>query len=98
MPTLNGRTPFEVLYGTKPDVTHLCAFSAPCAITKLLEKPKKLDDRATMSSFIGYKYVGMATGFGAQRRRSWWSLKCRFFVDSFKKMLSPNMHLSLHRI
>jgi len=41
---LGGRTPFEVLYGAKPDVSHLCAFGAPCAIVEPKERLKKLDD------------------------------------------------------
>jgi transposase InsO family protein len=55
---LGGLTPFEVLYGTKPDVRNLRAFGAPCAVIEPSEKLKKLDDRATMCFFVGYKYGG----------------------------------------
>jgi len=37
------RTPFEVRYGAKPDLAHLRAFGAPCAVVEPLEKLKKLD-------------------------------------------------------
>ena len=50
---LGGRTPYEVLYGVKPGVSHLCAFGAPCAIVKPKEQLRKLDDRATMCFFVG---------------------------------------------
>src|SRR6267154_1452795 len=55
---LDGLTPHEVLYSTKPDVTDLRAFGAPCAIVEPAEKLKKLDDRARMCFFVGYKYSG----------------------------------------
>ena len=58
--------PFEVLYGAKLDVSNLRAFSTPCAIVEPTERLRKLDDRATMCFFLGYKY---ATGFGTQKRR-----------------------------
>ena len=39
MPTkgLGGRTPYEVLYGVKLDVSHLRTFGMPCAIVELNE-------------------------------------------------------------
>ena len=61
---LGGRTPFEVLYGAKSDVSHLRAFGTPCAIVEPTERLRKLDNRATMCFIVGYKY---ATGFGTQK-------------------------------
>jgi hypothetical protein len=58
MKALGGLTPFEVLYGMKPDVWDLRAFGAPCAVVEPSERLKKLDDRATMLFFVGYKYGG----------------------------------------
>jgi len=55
---LGGRTPYEVRYGVKPDVLHLHAFGAPCAIVEPKEWLRKLDDRATMCYFVGHKYDG----------------------------------------
>ncbi len=55
---LDGRTPYEMVYRTKPDVADLWAFSAPCTIVKPKEKLNKLDDWAKMCVFIGYKYGG----------------------------------------
>ena len=55
---LKGLTPFEVRYEMKPDLAHLRAFGAPCSIVEPLEKLKKLDDRAKMCFFVGYKYGG----------------------------------------
>jgi hypothetical protein len=37
---LGGRTPYEVVHGVKPDVSHLRAFGAPCAIVGLNETPE----------------------------------------------------------
>jgi hypothetical protein len=51
-------TPYEMVYGVKPNLTDLCAFSTPCTINivKLAVKLWKLDDHATMHIFIWYKY------------------------------------------
>jgi hypothetical protein len=35
-----------------------CAFSVPCAVVEAKERLKKLDDRATVWFFVGYKYQG----------------------------------------
>ena len=55
---LGSRTPFEALYGVKPDVSHVRAFNTSWAIVELTERLRKLDDRATMCFFVGYKYEG----------------------------------------
>jgi len=47
MRVLGGRTPYEVLCGAKP---------VACTIVEPKERPRKLDDRATMCSFVGYKH------------------------------------------
>ena len=38
---LDGRTPFEVRYGAKPDLAHLRGFGAPCIVVQPLEKLRK---------------------------------------------------------
>ena len=60
MPTRapGGVTPYEAHYGTKLKVEHLCTFRAPCVIVEPQHKLKKLDDRASMCFFVGYKYSG----------------------------------------
>ena len=55
---LGGKTPYEMLYGVKPNVAHLRAFGAPSAVVKPSELLKKLDDRVQMCFFVGYKYAG----------------------------------------
>ena len=74
MKALGSRMPFEVLYGAKPDVSHLRAFGAPCAIVEPKERLRKLDDRATMCFFVGYNYEG-----GGYRV---WDPKKRVVVES----------------
>ena len=59
---LGGRTPYGMLYCVKPDVSHMRAFRMPCAIVEPKERLKKLDYRATMSFFVGYKYEGGGYG------------------------------------
>ena len=72
---LGGRTPYEVLYGMKPDVSHLRAFGAPCAIVN----PNELDDRARarMCFFVGYKY-----GHGGDSGYRVWDPTRRVVVES----------------
>ena len=53
---LGGLTPYEVLYETKPNISDLWAFGTPCAIVQPVVKLKKLDNRANMCFFLGYKY------------------------------------------
>lgn len=48
-----------MVYSIKPDLADLRTFGAPCAnIVEPGAKLKKLDDRATMCFFGGYKYGG----------------------------------------
>jgi len=55
---LDRRTAFGVRYGAKPELAHLRAFRAPCAVVEPLEKSKEHDHHATMYFFVGYKYDG----------------------------------------
>ena len=55
---LEGRTPFEAVYGSMPDLSDLRAFGALCASVEPAAKLRKLDDRAGMYFFVGYKYGG----------------------------------------
>lgn len=61
---LDSCTPYEMVYGVKPNLMDLCAFSALCAIVELGMKLRKLDDCAIMCIFIGYKYGGVVAESG----------------------------------
>ena len=54
----NGKTPFEVFYGMKPNVDHIRRFGCITKVTLPAEKLKKLDNRAVMGYLLGYKYEG----------------------------------------
>ena len=43
----DGRTPYDMVYGAKPDLADLRAFGAPCAIVEPGARLGKLDDRST---------------------------------------------------
>ena len=58
MKALDGLTPYEVLHGTKPNLTNLHAFGTLCAIVEPTAKLKKLDDWVRMCFVMGYKYSG----------------------------------------
>ena len=63
---LGGRTPFEVLYGAKSDVSHLRAFSTPRAIVEPTERLSMTIGRRCVSSW-GTSTRKAATGFGFQK-------------------------------
>src|SRR5882757_4515829 len=94
MKALGGLTPYEALYGVKPDVSHLRAFgAAPCAVVEPSELVRKLDDRLRMCFFVGYKYEG-----GGYRV---WDPKCRVVVESrvivfFEDGLPPPTLMALY--
>ena len=69
---MDGRTPYDMVYGIEPDLADLHAFGTPCAIVEPGAKSRKLNDRSTMCLFLGYKYGGVAIGFGI-RVGQWWS-------------------------
>jgi hypothetical protein len=79
---LDGRTPYKMVYGVKPDVADLQAFSAPCAVVEPAAKLKKLDDWVVMCVFVGYKYSG--GGYRVWDPRKSAVVECRdimFFED-----------------
>jgi len=61
---LDGLTPFELLYGMKPDLADLRAFGAPCAIAEPSAKLKKLDDCARFCVFVRVPGVNAGTVSG----------------------------------
>ena len=65
---LDGRTPYDVVYGVKPDLADLCAFSVPCAIVERGAKLKKLE---LCACSWGISTEGVAIGFGI-RISQWW--------------------------
>ena len=48
-----GITPFELLYGKHPNVSHLRVFGSTCHV-HINTKIKKLDPRAVLGTFVGY--------------------------------------------
>ena len=54
----DGKTPYELFYGMKPNVSHIRPFGCITKVTLPSEKLKKLDNRAVMGYLLGYKYEG----------------------------------------
>jgi hypothetical protein len=52
---VNGKTPYEVLYGVKPDVHYLKIFRCLGYVKKVGVHQPKLADRSSVMIFIGYK-------------------------------------------
>ena len=92
MRALGGLTPYEVLYETKPNISDLWAFGAPCAIVQPVIKLKKLDDRANMCFFLGYKYSG--GGYRVWRLEIKMVVKARDVVFFEEGLPSTPLHLS----
>ena len=52
---LKEKTPYECMFGKKPDLTHLRVFGCLCFISTLKRNRHKLMQRAQRSVFIGYE-------------------------------------------
>jgi hypothetical protein len=51
---LNNRTPYEGLYGKKPDVSHFVAIGTKAFVHTLKKKTKKIDSRSYEGIMVGY--------------------------------------------
>ncbi len=76
---LGGRTPYEIIYRDKPDLSHL-AFGVSCAVVKLKEKLKRLYDRvvggAVMSGMRRQVVKGMFLCWLAAAHTQWVAVSC----------------------
>lgn len=54
----NNTTSYEVLTGSKPDLSHLRFFGSRCWYKAVDHKLNKLEPRAVKAVFVGYKYSG----------------------------------------
>ena len=53
--SVEGKTPYEVWYGRKPDVSYLRVFGYVAHVKTVKPHPAKLDDRSTPMVFFGYE-------------------------------------------
>lgn len=67
-----GKTPYEMLYGKKPDLSHLRIFGSPVIFKNMDPVIKKLEDRGIKGIFVGY----------SERSKGYiiWNPKTRKFV------------------
>lgn len=80
---LNGKSPYEMLYGRSLSVDHLCVFGCFCYVTNLGNKDT-LASRSTKTVFIGYSRLKKVTSYWISRLRAYlltniWCLKSIFF-------------------
>lgn len=60
------KTPYELWYGEKPDLSKLKVFGSPCVVHVPKEKRSKLDTTGVPAIFVGYGFNGY---------RCWWPEK-----------------------
>ena len=53
---LNGKTPFEMLYGVSPDFSSLRVFGSLCFARKVMRDKDKFGERSIRCIFMGYPY------------------------------------------
>ncbi len=51
---LRNKTPYECLFGTKPDISHLRVFGCMCYVHIPDSRRRKLDQKANRAIFVGY--------------------------------------------
>ena len=55
------KTPWELFYGIKPDVSHMRTFGATAYVYVPKEKRHKLDDRSRVASWLDMRRIPRAT-------------------------------------
>jgi hypothetical protein len=75
----NGKTPFELFYNMRPNVSHICPFGCLTKATLPVEKLGKLDNRAILGYLVnrrhiepdGWRWGGRRGSSRLQRSRRW---------------------------
>ncbi|CAM8942004.1 unnamed protein product [Rhodiola kirilowii] len=53
---LQGKSPYKVLFGTKPSYSHMRVFGSKCYVTNIQPNKSKFDPRAHICAFLGYPF------------------------------------------
>lgn len=89
--TLNGSTPYEVLFNTKPCYDHLKVFGTLCYVTNLSPTKDKFTDRAIKCLFLGYPFGKKAYTVMDLSTRKVFSTRGAFFMEN----IFPFQHLDI---
>jgi len=67
--TIKGKTPYEVFWGEKPDISNLRVFGSQCYVHNDSPTRRKLDARAFPAIFVGYSVPSKAWRYYIPSRR-----------------------------
>lgn len=97
---LNNVSPYEVLYGKLPVLSHLRSLGCLCYASTISAHRKKLDSRARKYVFLGYRTgIKGCLLYDLKSREIFISRNVQFYKSEypFVKCAHPHPHLSPHQ-
>src|SRR5579871_5678832 len=79
---LDGKTPYEALYGKKPDVSHLIAIGTRAFVHITKKKTKKMDPRSKEGIMVGYGGEHIYRVWDPDSTNVWASCDVRFIGEA----------------
>src|SRR5579871_3891619 len=88
---LDGKTPYEALYGKKPDVSHLVAIGTKAFVHITKKKTKKMDPRSKEGIMVGYGGEHIYRVWDPDSTNVWASRDVRFIGEARNPDAKPEV-------
>ena len=97
---INYKTPYEMKYGSKPDISNIKTFGSICYYKNKGPNIKKLDDKALKGVLVGY-HENLYKVYNAQTQRCNWVRDIHILDNKFNARETteskiPNKFISIH--